>query len=309
MSTLAIAGASGKLGFATLTALLDHNLIPSTSIICTTSSTSGYENLSQITGVSIRHASWDDESSWETALQGCNKLLLISSARIDKDFAEAPPGQGREADHYNALRAASKVGVEHVYYTSLAFAIPSLSRVAVAHERTEDYLHQHWNGKLTVLREGLYNESWPLYLGHYDVPNDDRKDIVVAGDGKISWTSIAVLGLATALILAADGKEWDGRTVYLSQRQAYTLAEVAEMMSRVKGREVRVKVVERDEHEKYYVQERGMDELLIEWWSKTYDALRKNECEIHDPTLEDLLAAKGVKPNAMEETVREMLSG
>ena len=36
-------------------------------------------------------------------------------------------------------------------------------------------------------------------------------------------------------------------------------------------------------------------------------ALRDNECEIDDPTLEQLLATKGVKPTPMEETVAGML--
>ena len=50
-----------------------------------------------------------------------------------------------------------------------------------------------------------------------------------------------------------------------------------------------------------------MPEAIITWWSKTYDALRDNECAIEDPTLEQLLATKGVKPTRMEETVAEML--
>lgn len=63
----------------------------------------------------------------------------------------------------------------------------------------------------------------------------------------------------------------------------------------------------RQEHEKFYVEEQGMSEAMITWWSKSYDALRDNECEIDDPTLEQLLATKGVKPTPMEETVAEML--
>lgn len=47
--------------------------------------------------------------------------------------------------------------------------------------------------------------------------------------------------------------------------------------------------------------------VMITWWSKTYDALRDGECQIDDPTLEQLLAKKGVKPTPMEETVAEML--
>lgn len=305
---LVIVGASGKLGFATLNALLDHSLIPAKEIVCTTSSGSGAQKLqaAKDRGVQIRSAGWDDDQeSWENAFQGCDKLFLISSSRIDKDFGDAPPGKGRESDHLKALSAAKNVGIKHVYYTSLAFANPSKSRVMKAHERTEEWLKG--GTKYTVIREGLYNESWPLYFGHYKVPDDDRSEVLVAGDSKISWTSIPDLGLANALILAAPSKEWAGKTLYLAQEQAHTLEEVAAMVSKAKGKEVKLKVVPREEHERYYVQERNMPEPMVQWWSQTYDALQLNECEIHDPTMERLLATKGVKPKAVAETVAEML--
>ncbi|KAK5134647.1 hypothetical protein LTR08_006303 [Meristemomyces frigidus] len=306
---LAIIGASGKLGFATLTSLLEHNLIPANKVVCTTSSDSGAAKLAPAAekGVHIRRVDWDsDRQTWQTALQGCDKLFLISSSRIDKDFNDAMPGNGREADHFKPLSVAKDAGVKHVYYSSLAFANPSKSRVMKAHERTEEWLNVG-TVNYTIIREGLYNESWPLYLGHYDVPGDDRSEVPVAGDCKINWTSIPDLGLANALVLAAPSEEWAGKTFYLAQEKAYTLEEVAGMVSRARGKEVKIKVVERQEHEGYYVQQRGMDEGFVKWWSKTYDALRDDECEIHDSTLEQLLAKKGVKPKPMEETVAEML--
>jgi uncharacterized protein YbjT (DUF2867 family) len=306
---LVIQGASGKLGFATLTSLLEHNLIPPTEITVTSSSSAGAAKLQPAAekGVKLVSAEWDDPASWEKAFKGADKLFLISSARIEKDFGDAPPGKGREADHFPALEAAKKVGVKHVYYTSLAFANPSKSRVMKAHERTEEYLRREWPGMFTIIREGLYNESWPLYFGHYDVPNDPRDEVVTGGDGLISWTSIPDLGLANALILAAPSREWVDKTFYLSQRTAHTLEEVARMVSEAKGKQVAFKAVSRKEHEKFYVQERGMSEPMITWWSKSYDALRDGECDIDDPTLEKLLATKGVKPTPMEETVAQML--
>ncbi|RMY83503.1 hypothetical protein D0861_07397 [Hortaea werneckii] len=305
---LAIVGASGKLGFATLSALLSNQLLSPSEIVCTTSSDSGTHKLQSLDkqGFQIRRADWDDDQSvWEKAFQGCDRLFLISSSRIDKDFGDAPPGEGREADHFKALEAARKVGVKHVYYTSLAFANPSKSRVMKAHERTEEWLAGS-GLTYTVIREGLYNESWPLYFGHYDVPGDERSEVPVAGDSKISWTSIPDLGLANAIILTSPSGEWAGRTFYLSQKEAYTLEEVAGMVSKAKAKQLNLKVVSRDEHERYYVQDRKMPEPMIKWWSKTYDALRNNECEIKDSTLEDLLAKRGVKPQPMEVTAMKM---
>ena len=305
---LVIVGASGKLAFATLNALIDHNLIPADEITCTSSSENGWQKLdaARQKGVHVRDANWDDDQSlWESVLKGCDKLFLVSSSRIDKDFGDAPPGRGREADHFKALGAARNVGVKYICYTSLAFAKPSKSRVMKAHERTEEWLKV--GTCYTIIREGLYNESWPLYFGHYKVPGDERDKVPVAGNGKISWTSIADLGLANALILAAPSEEWAGKFFYLAQEKAHTLEEVAAMVSRAKGKEVKLKLVPREEHERYYILERGMPEGMIKWWNKTYDALSENECEIHDPTLERMLAKKSVEPKPLEETVAEML--
>ncbi|USW54912.1 Putative NAD(P)-binding domain, NAD(P)-binding domain superfamily [Septoria linicola] len=307
---LAIVGASGKLGFATLSALLEHTLLPATQIVCTTSSDGGAEKLEppRRKGVEVRSANWDDDqATWIEAYQGCSKLFLISSSRIDKDFNEAPPGKGRESDHFPVVEAARQAGIRHIYYTSLAFANPSLSRVMTAHERTEEYLKKT-GLQYTIIREGLYNESWPLYFGHYDVPNDTRSEIVVAGDSKISWTSIPDLGLANAIVLAEPGDKYVGKTFYLAQHATKTLNDIAAMVSKARGKEVKLEVVSREEHEKHHVEEQGKPEPFIKWWSRTYAALRQNECEIDDPILEKLLASKEVKPKPMEETMQEMLA-
>jgi nucleoside-diphosphate-sugar epimerase len=130
--------------------------------------------------------------------------------------------------------------------------------------------------------------------------------IPVAGDSKISWTSIADLGLATALVLADNSGKWIGKTFYLSQKRAVSLSEVAEMVSQAKGKSIKLRIVDREEHEKYYVQERGMDEAYVKWWARTYDSLRDAECEIQDDSLEQILSSHQVKP--VEETIQEMFA-
>ncbi|KPI39899.1 Quinone oxido 2 [Cyphellophora attinorum] len=289
---LVIVGASGKLGFATLSALLDRQLISPEEIVCTTSSQRGEAKLSDARskGVQVRKADWDDSvEHWTQTLEGCTKLFLISSARVQKDHGYEYPDAGREADHFKVLEAAVQAKVGHVYYTSLAFANPSLSRVMTAHERTERWLKAS-SLRWTIVREGLYNESWPLYLA------------------TTTWTSIPDLGLANAAVLAARSDVWAGKTFYLSQKQTKSLSEVAAIVSKHKGREVKVKIVDRPSHERYYIEERGMPDGGIWWWARTYDALAANECEIHDDTLETILKGFSVTPKSMEATMEDMLS-
>ena len=103
-----------------------------------------------------------------------------------------------------------------------------------AHLRTEAALKSLHGMKLSA--KGCTNESWPLYFGYYDLKNDDRKEIAVAGDGLISWTSIADLGLATALILADVSSKWEGRTLYHSASKPASLQEISKIVSKVKGK-------------------------------------------------------------------------
>ncbi|KAI5210622.1 NAD(P)-binding protein [Aureobasidium subglaciale] len=306
---LAIIGASGKLGGATLDALLEHNLLPKDQIVCCTSSEPGSDTWSSLEkkGVKVRHASFDDQSSLETALSGCDKFFLVSTPKIDMDYNDAPLGSGREKHHFTAIDAAQSAGVQHIYYSSLAFQNPSKSRVMQAHIRTESYL-----AKLpinyTIIREGLYNESWPLYASYYDLKDDQRSEVPIGGDSPISWTAISDLGLASALVIVAPSSEYAHKTFYLSRTQgARTINQILEKVSAIRSRKVSTKIVTRQELESYYVQDRKLSEPAAKWWAATYDALRDEECLINDSTLEKLLATKGKKPKPVEETIEEML--
>ena len=180
-----------------------------------------------------------------------------------------------------------------------------------AHLRTEAYLRElegKGEMKVTVLREGLYNSSWPLYLGYFDLGKEERDEIVLAGDGTISWTSIDDLGLCTAVVLADETGRREGKKFYLaSGKNRRSLKEVAGIVGSVIGREVKVKIVSKEEYVEYYVG-RGRDRAAVEWWSSTYEALEKGECLIHDPTLDNMLQKLGVEAKGVEETIKEMLS-
>lgn len=310
---LAILGASGKIGGASLHALLDRNLVPKDQIVALTSSKPGEEKWTDLSskGIQVRHATFDDPISMEKALSGINKLFLVSSPRIWLDYdpiVPAPPGHGREKDHYVALDAAQKAGVKHIYYTSLAFANPSKSNVMTAHERTERRLRELERDdvfEITILREGLYDESWPLYLGYFEPGRDDRSEVVLADDGdkKLSWTAISDLGVANAMILADDGGKWRGRCVYLSRREgARSMNEVAKLV----GPQVSVKNVGVDEHVRHYVS-REKEENAVKWWVATYAAVKDGECEIDDSTFDELMERADVKPTRVEDTIAVMV--
>ncbi|KAF2712571.1 NAD(P)-binding protein [Pleomassaria siparia CBS 279.74] len=307
---IALTSATGKLGSAVISAILQNKQIePSGIVVCTSSdpSSSKFDRL-RARDVRVRPANFDDPASLKSAFSGCTKLFLVSTPRISMDYNDAPLWRGREVHHRAAIDAAVKVGVKHIYYTSLAFANPSKAGVMRAHIRTEAYLASLKDVQWTVIREGLYNESWPLYFGYYfGLKSDKRKEIMVAGDGPLSWTSIADLAFGTAKVLAAPSEAWAGKTFYLSQNKTSTLADIARIVSKVRENNVELKVVSKKEHEKFYVETRGMDRPAVEWWSSTYEAVEDGECDIKDTTLEIMLKEASRTPKPLEETISEML--
>lgn len=69
-----------------------------------------------------------------------------------------------------------------------------------AHLDTERYLKQ--SGVVyTVLREGIYSESYSLYLGFFNPEEGNDEALVPHADGPISWVSREDLGEATAKIM------------------------------------------------------------------------------------------------------------
>jgi hypothetical protein len=130
------------------------------------------------------------------------------------DFNDAPLWQGREKHHRTAIDAAVRAGVKHIYFTSLSFGSENKAGVMCAHLRTETYLHElegEGEGKIksTIIREGLYSDAWPLAFGNYfGLNNETRDEVVVAGDGPLSFASIADITFGTAKIIAAPSELW-----------------------------------------------------------------------------------------------------
>ena len=336
--TIAILGASGKLGGATLSALLAHNLAPARSIVALTSSQPGSEKWAALAarfeGVEVRHARFEDGGTLERALRGVHTFFLVSTPDIALDFADDhgnPLGPGRDAHHRVAIDAARRAGVRRLVYSSLAFAFApaagtsdpvggeSKAGVMRAHLRTEAYLRQVRGteagaalSEVVAVREGLYSESWPLYLGYFarTGADDDRTTVRLAGDGGVCWTAIPDLGIANAIILTAPPGTYEGyRVFYLSTRPATakTMREVAALVAEARGKEVAVEIVAAQEHVRHYVEDRGLPAPAVRWWASTYAALEDGECVVDDPTLEELLARVGKTPTPFEDTVKAMV--
>ncbi|KAF7954413.1 hypothetical protein EAE96_005535 [Botrytis aclada] len=248
---LGLTGTTGKIGKAVLNALLSRSLIPPSNSSSAPLQTPQTPN------------STTSNPKVSKAFTGVDKLLLISTPQNDLDFNNAPHGQGREKHHFAAIDAAREAGVKHIVYASLAFGLESKTGVMRAHLRTEAYLKTLTDIKWTIVREGLYQESWPLYAGFYDTVADAREEVVVAGDGPVSMISLEDLGVANALVLMDWSGMYEGQFFYLSPRKSISMTEVLEMVSEIRGKDVRLKIVSEREYVDYYAK-KGFPRAMLE---------------------------------------------
>lgn len=142
-------------------------------------------------GVEIRQGDFSKPETLDVAFKGGDKLLIVSYPSIAYDI--------RVKSHIAAIDAAKRVGIKHVYYTSLMFAGDSQAAVMQAHLDTEKYLKESGLA-YTIIREGIYSESYPLYFGYWN-PSRGSEVKVPDGDGGIAWACREDLGEGTARLM------------------------------------------------------------------------------------------------------------
>lgn len=122
--TFLVTGAAGNLGALAVHALLDRGVAPG-DVVATARDTERLTGFAE-RGVVTRRLDYDDPASVDTALDGVDRLLLVSSSAV---------GQ-RVAQHRTVLDAASRNGVELVAYTSVLRAHSTSLALAVEHLAT-----------------------------------------------------------------------------------------------------------------------------------------------------------------------------
>ncbi len=143
---IAITGAIGQLGQHVIEELL--KTVPASQIVAIVRNPAKAEALRQ-QGVVVRQADYTDEAAFTTALNGVDKLLLISSSEV---------GQ-RAVQHQNVINAAKAAGVKFIAYTSLLHADKSPLGLHVEHVETENALAAS-GVPYALLRNGWYTENY-----------------------------------------------------------------------------------------------------------------------------------------------------
>lgn len=225
--------------------------------------------------------------------------------------------------HKAAIDAARKSRVKHVFYSSLAFAgdgnLDTKAHVMLAHIATEKYLAQlhdqdpHFT--YTIVRQGLYSESFPLYTAFFDLKNPSN-EICIPHDGSspgLAWAKQDELGEVTAKLIAQHAQDpaafpYLNKTVLLSGPRAWSLNETADVFSRVLNKSIGVRQVPVDEYVKQPQVQTGLTYGGGNWaplWATAFDGIRDGECAAVAPNLAQIL---GREPEEFDTTIRNMLS-
>jgi len=174
-------------------------------------------------GLDVRQADYADQAAFTSALQGVEKLLLISSSEV---------GQ-RAPQHQNVINAAKAAGVKFIAYTSLLHADTSPLGLHVEHVATEKALAES-GIPFTLLRNGWYTEN---YLASAPPALEHGVFIGSAGDGKIASATRADYAAAAAKVIAEEGHA--GKVYELAGDNAWTLSELAAELSKQSGKSVK----------------------------------------------------------------------
>lgn len=212
-SSIVVAGATGQLGRLVVTSLL-HKGVPASDVVALGRDETRLAQLADL-GVTTRRVDYADAAAVREALDGAERVLLISGSEVGR----------RVAQHQSVIDAAKDVGVSLLAYTSIANADTSGLALAEEHTATERAIVAS-GLPYTLLRNSWYLENYtgqlPTYLEHSAVLGS-------AGDGRVSAATRADLAEAAATALLAD----DPKPVYELGGAAFTLTELAETVTEV----------------------------------------------------------------------------
>ncbi len=216
---IAVTGATGQLGRLVIASLLKKT--PAANIIAAVRNVEKARDIAAL-GVQVRHADYNQPATWDDALKGVDRVLLISSSEV---------GQ-RAKQHRSVIDAAKRAGVKLLAYTSILRADTSPLGLAAEHKETEAYIRAS-GVPFVLLRHGWYTENYtagiPGALAHGAVYG-------CAGSGRISSATRADYAEADATVLISENQA--GKIYELAGDSAFTLTELAAEISSQSGKDI-----------------------------------------------------------------------
>jgi NAD(P)H dehydrogenase (quinone) len=272
MTTIAVTGASGKLGRATIGYLLERKVAPD-SIVAVVRDAQKVADLAA-RKVQVRRGDYTDAASLATAFRGIDTLLFVSTNVF---------GEERMLQHRNVIGAARAAGVGHIIYTSV------IKPAAVAHFagspshfQTEALIRESGITH-TFFRNNLYLDIVPFMFGEALQTGVLEHN---SGRGRIGFISRDDIAGGLAAVLSAG--ERGNREYPITAIAPYGLDEVASALGSAVGRSVTYRELSSDEFRKSLAA-KGLPAPAVEMTVALGEAIRAGEFDEGSPQLERLL--------------------
>ncbi len=216
----AVTGSTGAYGTLAVRHLLNLK-VPASSIVALARDEGKAAGLKAL-GVQVRKADYNDPASLKKALEGVDRVLLVSGSEVGKRFSQ----------HKAVIDAAKAAGAKLVVYTSISQADTSSNILAPEHKATEEYLHKA-GVPFTILRDNWYTEN---YLD--DVKNAKASGGIFAAvkKGKVASASRSDYAEAGARVLSGEGHA--GKVYELTGAKAWDYDELAKTAGDLLGKTV-----------------------------------------------------------------------
>jgi NAD(P)H dehydrogenase (quinone) len=281
MTSIAITGASGKLGRATLQALSGRN-VPAESVFPVMRDPAKGADLAA-NGLRVRRGDYTDPASLEAAFKGVDRLFFISTSVV---------GEERMLHHRNVVAAAKRAGVGHILYTSVIK--PSADAKFAAspgHFHTEALIRDSGIPH-TFFRNNLYLDIIPFLFG-----SATQTGVLThcAGSGRIGFIARDDIAQAAAAVLTT-ARPSESYAITTS-RPAYGLDEVAAALGKSAGKTVRYNSVSADEFRRA-LEGAGVPPAGAAMAVAVGEATRAGEFDASSPDLEKLLGRAPVSLEA-----------
>jgi NAD(P)H dehydrogenase (quinone) len=217
---IAVTGSTGHFGRIVIDNLLERGVAPGQIVALARSPEKAADLAAR--GVQVRQADYSQPETLVAALRGVEKLLFVSGSEA---------GQ-RIPQHRNVVDAARQAGVRLIAYTSILNADATSMQLAAEHKATEEMIRAS-GIPFVLLRNSWYLEN---YTGNLASTVEHGVLLGSADEGRLNAATRADLAVAAAAVIAGEGHE--NQVYELGGDVAFTLSELAEVISRESGRPV-----------------------------------------------------------------------
>jgi NAD(P)H dehydrogenase (quinone) len=216
---IAVTAATGHLGTLVIDELLQR--VPAEQIVAVARNAEKAKPIAD-KGVEVRFASYDDRAALEAALQGVDRVLLISGSEV---------GQ-RVQQHTNVVEAAKAAGVSFIGYTSAPKAADTDLILAPEHKATEEVV-QASGIPYSIMRNNWYTDN---YAATIEGAKHTGAISSATDGGRIGGVPRADLAAGHAAVLTGDGHE---NTIYeFAADEPWTFDDLAAALTDLLGREI-----------------------------------------------------------------------